>query len=87
VIELLLTCILPDWPLQKTVSELKVRRRESLDVINSEGLAQTYDYMDRCGAVEGHLVIFDRRPGISWEERLFSESNDFQNVRITVWGM
>jgi len=81
------TGILPDWPLQKTVIELKVRRRESLDTIKSEGLAQTHDYMDRCGADDGHLVIFDRRPGISWEERLFSESNDFQNVRITVWGM
>jgi len=81
------TGILPDWPLQKTVIELKVRRRESLDTIKSEGLAQTHDYMDRCGADEGHLVIFDRRPGSSWEERIYRESAAYQGMAIEVWGM
>ncbi len=35
--EVLLTSISPDWSLQKTVIELKVRRREALDTIKSEG--------------------------------------------------
>jgi len=81
------TGILPDWPLQKTVIELKVRRRESLDTVKSEGLAQTHDYMDRCGADEGHLVIFDRRPGISWDERIYRESANYEGDAIEVWGM
>jgi len=41
--DILQTGILPDWSLRKTVIELKVRRRESLDTIKSEGLAQAHN--------------------------------------------
>ena len=35
-----------------------------------EGLEQNAGYMDRCCATEaGHLVIFDRAEGRSWEEK------------------
>jgi len=81
------TGILPDWPLQKTVIELKVRRRESLDAVKAEGLAQTHDYMDRCAAHEGHLVIFDRQPGISWEQRIYREPASYQGAVIEIWGL
>jgi len=81
------TGMMPDWPLQKSVIELKIRRRESLDTVKAEGLAQTYGYMDHCGADDGHLVIFDRRPGISWEERIYQEHAEFHGAVIDVWGM
>jgi len=52
------------------VIELKILRK-SLEATTSEGLIQTADYMDRCGADEGHLVIFDRRPKRKWAEKIF----------------
>ena len=36
----------------------------------TEGLEQTAGYMERCGAKEGWLVIFDRRPGKSWDGKI-----------------
>ena len=45
---------------RKFVIECKVLRR-TLERTIAEGLEQTADYMDRCDAEAGHLVIFDRR--------------------------
>ena len=71
---------------QKTVIETKVLYH-SLERTISEGLVQTWDYMDRCGVVEGHLVIFDRTEDKPWEEKLFQRSETYQGTEITVWGM
>jgi hypothetical protein len=35
-----------------------------------EGLEQLDGYMDACGASEGWLVVFDRAPGKSWDEKI-----------------
>jgi len=77
----------PDRPLQRIVVELKVRRRESLETVKREGLEQTRKYMDRCGADEGYLIVFDRRPGIPWEEKLFKEVASCNDRPIGIWGM
>ena len=71
---------------QRVVIELKLLRG-SLESTLQEGLAQTWEYTDRCGAEAAHLVIFDRRPGKSWEERLWRRSESHGNLPITVWGM
>lgn len=42
-----------------------------LDQTIREGLSQTRTCMDRCGATEGHLIVFDRTAGKTWEEKLF----------------
>jgi hypothetical protein len=39
------------------------------------------------GAEEAHLVIFDRTPGRSWEEKIFRREEVFAGRPITVWGM
>ena len=84
------TDLLVLWPhpsgVQKAVIELKLLRR-SLEQTIAEGLEQTWNYMDRCGANEGHLVIFDRQEGKAWEERLFQRQESFQGKPIAVWGM
>ena len=49
---------------QKVAIECKVLHG-SLERTLSEGLRQTAAYMDRCGADEGHLVVFDRTDGKS----------------------
>ena len=73
-------------PLQRVVLELKLLHK-SLDATVREGLAQTADYLDRAGTSDGHLLIFDRRPGIGWEERIFHRTEIHGPYRIQVWGM
>ena len=71
---------------QKVVIECKVLHR-GLDRTVRDGLEQTSTYMDRCGAAEGHLVVFDRTEGKPWSEKLFRRDEQREGVPITVWGM
>lgn len=71
---------------QRGVIELKVLHK-SLEATLAEGLAQTWEYADRCGAAEAHLVIFDRTPDKPWEEKIFRREEAIQGRPITVWGM
>ncbi len=48
--------------------ELKLRYSDKAE---ADGIAQLAEYMDACGAKEGWLVIFDRRPDRTWDERIF----------------
>jgi hypothetical protein len=68
------------------VIELKILYG-SLERTLKEGLQQTWEYLDRCGAEEGHLVIFDRDPRRSWEEKIFHREEVYQGKKIEVWGM
>ncbi len=78
------------WPstggVQNTLNELKVRHK-TLEQTLAVGLEQTWEYLDRCGAEEGHLVIFDRTPGKPWEEKLFRRTETVRGKLVTVWGM
>ncbi|MER2602288.1 MAG: AAA-like domain-containing protein [Candidatus Competibacter phosphatis] len=89
------TDLLVMWPLrrvegeseiQKIVIELKLLHK-SLEQTLALGLEQTWEYLDRCGAEEGHLVIFDRTPSKTWEEKLFRRRETVRSRQITVWGM
>ena len=71
---------------QRVVIECKVLRR-SLKESLAVGLSQTRAYMDRAGADEGHLVIFDRTAARTWDERIFRRVEDEDGKRVTVWGM
>ena len=71
---------------QLAVIELKLLH-ESLDRTLAQGLQQTWEYLDRCGAEEGHLVIFERTPGKSWEEKLFQRQDSVRGKTIHIWGM
>ncbi len=73
-------------PVQRVVIELKLLHK-SLDATLREGLAQTADYLDRTGAREGHLLIFDRTPGAPWERKIFQREESHGSHRIRVWGM
>ena len=81
----------PAWtrwlgPVQKAVVELKILYK-SLDKTIEDGLRQTHEYMDRCQTRQGHLIVFDRRKGVSWEEKLFQREESHQGQMIMVWGM
>ena len=71
---------------QKVVVECKVVRG-SLERTIAQGLEQTRAYLDRCGAEEGHLVVFDRTEGRSWEEKVFRREEVEDGAPVTVWGM
>ncbi len=71
---------------QKVVIELKVLH-QSLEHTIAKGLAQTWEYLDRRGAEEGHLIIFDRTPAKAWEAKLFQRVETTHGRSITVWGM
>jgi len=74
-----------EWKGQRHVVELKVYRGESTE---SKGVAQLSAYLDRLGMKEGYLVIFDRREGRTWEEKLYEKSVEGPNGhRIHVFGM
>ncbi len=71
---------------QETVIELKIQY-DSLESVLKDGLPQTADYADKCGAEEAHLLIFNRNPNLSWTEKIFSMEKEFSGKKIFVWGM
>ena len=87
------TDLLLIWPVpggagetQKVVIECKVLHR-GLDRTRREGLEQTRAYMERCAAAEGHLVLFDRTEGKSWDDKLYRRDETEGGAPVTVWGM
>ena len=76
----------PESSAGKFVIECKVLHK-SLEWTVREGLEQTAGYMDRCAAQAGHLVVFDRTEGKSWEDKVFRSEERTDNRTITVWGM
>ena len=68
------------------VIECKILRKGP-DETRRGGLRQTRAYMDRCGAAEGHLVIFDRNADRSWQDRVYRAQDTEGGAPITVWGM
>ena len=72
--------------IQKVVIECKVLHG-SLERTLREGLRQTAAYMDRCGADEAHLVVFDRGTGRSWDDKVFRRDETAGGAPVTLWGM
>ena len=68
------------------VVECKVLRK-GLERTVAEGLEQTAAYMDRCGSRAGHLIVFDRSEGKSWDEKIFRREERSGGYAVTVWGM
>ena len=81
----------PSWtrwqgPVQKVVIELKILYK-TLESTIKDGLKQTWNYMDKCGAADGHLVVFDRQSDVPWKEKVFQRKESFKDAEIVVWGM
>ena len=86
------TDLLIVWPQggreRRWVVECKLRRGD-LERTIAEGAEQTRAYLDRCGAEAGHLIVFDRAPARSWEEKVFRRDapSGARAAPVTVWGM
>ena len=75
-----------DREVRKTVIQCKLLRGSLARTVH-DGLEQARAYMDRCAAEAGHLVIFDRTEGRSWEEKIFRRTETAGGPPVTVWGM
>jgi hypothetical protein len=71
---------------QRVVLELKILYK-SLEATVAEGLEQTAGYADQCGADEAHLIIFDHRPEIAWDDKIWQRQENQQGRTLGVWGM
>ncbi len=82
------TDLLVIWPdtekTQKIVIECKILHK-SLEQTLLQGLEQTWAYMDRCAADEGHLIVFDRTVEKSWQDKLFCRQKR-DRAPISVYG-
>ena len=79
------------WPQggreRRWVVECKLRRGD-LERTIEEGIAQTRAYADQCAAEAGHLIVFDRAPERTWEQKIFRrEAPPGMDIPVTVWGM
>jgi hypothetical protein len=72
--------------LQRIVIELKLKHKNSLEKVIKDGLEQTAKYVDKTGAKEAYLVIFDRE-NENWDEKVFTENRKYREQTITVFGM
>ena len=83
------TDLLLVWPqgdrMRRFVVECKILHK-SLEQTIAEGIEQTADYMDRCAAEAGHLVIFDRGDS-PWADKIFHRRVSAGDTHIDVWGM
>jgi len=74
-------CIVYDG--QKYPIEIKILRN---DKTISDGLAQTLEYMEKCGSDAGWLIIFDRSVEKSWDEKIYIKEENMNGKKITVAG-
>jgi hypothetical protein len=72
------------WKNQNFVIEIKMKHGE--DTLKN-GLTQISNYMDLCGASEGHLIIVDRNPVKSWDEKISSQCITLTEKLVHVWTM
>jgi type II secretory pathway predicted ATPase ExeA len=75
--------LLITWKTQRIALELKVRHRPTTE---AKGLKQMTGYLDALGLDEGWLVIFDRRPELTWDERIFTRTETIGARRVHVVG-
>ena len=89
------TDLLLEWPLdeaqgyngpvQRVVIELKLLKKAP-EATLQQGLAQTADYAAQVGADGAHLVLFDRRADVGWDERIWQRSEVQAGREVGVWG-
>ena len=88
------TDLLVEWPRAdraggpaRYVIECKVRHG-GLDRAITDGVEQTAGYMDRSNAQAGHLIVFDRDEGKTWDEKVFRRrQRSSGGLDVDVWGM
>ena len=73
-----------EWQGKKYPIEIKILRNAKTI---SNGLSQTFEYMEKCGSNDGWLVIFDRDTAKSWDDKIYIRSENYKNKLITIVGL
>ena len=84
------TDLLIVWPQGEVKHQFVIECKllhKGMEATLREGLRQTAEYMDRCAAESGHLVIFDRDPERKWADKIYRRRELAGGVEIEVWGM
>ena len=88
------TDLLVEWPVseqgfhgevQRVVIELKIQYG-AIDTEIAKGLEQTVNYGQTVAADEAHLIIFNRQPDTSWEEKIWHKVVAHDSKQVDVWG-
>jgi hypothetical protein len=74
---------------QKIIFELKIRseHQPNLEKIKDNAMIQTAEYAKKCNPESSHVLIFDRREGIEWSEKIFTDVVECEGYKIKIWGM
>lgn len=75
--------LLVEWPGERHVIEVKLRRHTET---KAEALEQVARYLDATGLPEGWLVMFDLRSKLPWKKRLTSRTVKVKGKRVHVIG-
>ena len=76
--------LLVEYGDQRLVIELKLYRDS---VSEQEGLNQTARYLARLGLDRGYLLLFETRPDIPWERRIYRRELNVDGKQIVLLGM
>jgi hypothetical protein len=60
--------------------------RVALESVVDEGCLQLAGYLDQAGLSAGWLIVFDQRPGLSWEDRMWRRDVEVGGKRLVVVG-
>jgi len=82
-----------EWPInseeglygeiQRIIIELKIHhKKQKLESIIEQGIEQSAAYADKFNAQETHLIIFNRDPEVSWDDKIWQKTEK----GIMVWG-
>jgi hypothetical protein len=72
--------------IQRIVVEIKLKHKNSIKKVVEDGLEQTANYVDKTGAKEAYLIIFDQ-DNENWDEKVFVENRRYNDLDIIVFGM
>jgi len=73
-------------PMQQVVLELKIQHKGRAATL-AAGLEQVARYADQCGADSAHLLIFNRDPKVSWDDKIYQQQHTQGQRTVSVWGM
>jgi hypothetical protein len=79
--------LLVEFAGERFVVELKrVRPKDGMNTIRQDAIVQLVDYLDPLGEQQGWLILFDQRPGKSWQERLWKDTVEVQGRTLYIRG-
>ena len=75
------------WPPtdQKIVIECKILK--TLAKTLKDGITQTAQYGEACGASELHLIVFDRTSKKPWSKKIWKKRVTHKGQKVQIWGM